>query len=186
MKRKTKKDAQLVELITTIQGQLAVLDRKFDHFMTKSLTELAQAMAAAKPAPVRPVLIQQPANRLPVDRPHRLMYAVICYMCGKDCEIPFKPSGNRPVYCQSCFAKRKAQVHNSPNLPLSQMVTTKASSPVQSPQTSHLNPKDKKKAVKSKAITKKKTARPKKKSAKKKTATKKKITRKEVVKKKKA
>jgi len=31
----------------------------------------------------------------------------ICAECNKECEIPFKPSGDRPVYCKECFSKRK-------------------------------------------------------------------------------
>ena len=27
--------------------------------------------------------------------------------CGKECEVPFKPDGTRPVYCQECYAKRR-------------------------------------------------------------------------------
>jgi CxxC-x17-CxxC domain-containing protein len=27
--------------------------------------------------------------------------------CKKECEVPFKPSGERPVYCRDCFSKRK-------------------------------------------------------------------------------
>ncbi|MEJ2673485.1 MAG: DNA-directed RNA polymerase [Deltaproteobacteria bacterium] len=30
-----------------------------------------------------------------------------CAECGKECEVPFKPSGTRPVYCRECFAKRR-------------------------------------------------------------------------------
>ncbi len=111
MKRKTKKDNDIYELITTIQGQLAVLDKKFDNFMTKSLTELAEALAAAKPAPVRPVIVRQPAMAQPGGRLERPMFAVVCYTCGEDCEIPFKPSGNRPVYCKTCFIKHPHIVH---------------------------------------------------------------------------
>ncbi|MCK4463215.1 MAG: hypothetical protein KAU58_02780 [Candidatus Omnitrophica bacterium] len=32
---------------------------------------------------------------------------VICADCNKECEVPFKPSGDRPVYCKECFSKRK-------------------------------------------------------------------------------
>jgi len=183
MKRKTKKDAELVGLITTIQEQLAVLDKKFDHFMTKSLTELAQAMAAAKPAPVRPIFVQQPANRLPVDRPARPMFAVVCYSCGEDCEIPFKPSGNRPVYCQVCFAKRKEQSRISRTTPIS-LVGPKATSTIISKAPV---PKSKtiKKAVKKKRAPKKKAAA-RKASAKKKSAPKKKTTKKKTMTRKKA
>ena len=31
----------------------------------------------------------------------------VCADCSKECQIPFKPSGGRPVYCQDCFAKRR-------------------------------------------------------------------------------
>jgi CxxC-x17-CxxC domain-containing protein len=31
----------------------------------------------------------------------------VCAGCNKECEIPFKPNGNRPVYCKECFSKRK-------------------------------------------------------------------------------
>jgi len=30
-----------------------------------------------------------------------------CAECKKECEVPFKPSGDRPVYCKDCFAKRR-------------------------------------------------------------------------------
>jgi CxxC-x17-CxxC domain-containing protein len=31
------------------------------------------------------------------------MHPAICSSCGKKCEVPFKPSGNKPVYCSECF-----------------------------------------------------------------------------------
>lgn len=30
-----------------------------------------------------------------------------CSECNSICEIPFKPTGNRPVYCSDCFSKHK-------------------------------------------------------------------------------
>src|SRR3989344_8180600 len=38
------------------------------------------------------------------DRP-REMTKVTCSECGKETEVPFKPTGDRPVYCRECFAK---------------------------------------------------------------------------------
>ena len=32
---------------------------------------------------------------------------VICAECGMECQVPFKPSADRPVYCKDCFSKRK-------------------------------------------------------------------------------
>ncbi len=37
----------------------------------------------------------------------REMHKAICADCGKETEIPFKPSGDRPVYCQECYQKHK-------------------------------------------------------------------------------
>jgi len=30
-----------------------------------------------------------------------------CSECKKECEVPFKPSGDRPVYCKDCYSKKK-------------------------------------------------------------------------------
>lgn len=38
----------------------------------------------------------------PSDGP-RQMYPAICSQCGKSCEVPFKPTGDRPIYCNNCF-----------------------------------------------------------------------------------
>ncbi len=35
----------------------------------------------------------------------RQMTKTICSTCGKDCEVPFKPTGSKPVYCSDCFEK---------------------------------------------------------------------------------
>jgi CxxC-x17-CxxC domain-containing protein len=36
-------------------------------------------------------------------RPGRVMHDVICSNCGKLTQVPFVPTGSRPVYCQDCF-----------------------------------------------------------------------------------
>jgi CxxC-x17-CxxC domain-containing protein len=33
------------------------------------------------------------------------MHKATCSSCGKECDLPFKPTGDRPVYCRDCFAK---------------------------------------------------------------------------------
>lgn len=37
----------------------------------------------------------------------REMHKAVCAQCGKDCEVPFKPKDDRPVYCSDCFEKRR-------------------------------------------------------------------------------
>jgi len=41
------------------------------------------------------------------NRGPREMHKATCSECKKECEVPFKPSGDRPVYCKECFQKRK-------------------------------------------------------------------------------
>lgn len=35
------------------------------------------------------------------------MHKAICSECGKTCEVPFKPTGDKPVYCKECFGEKK-------------------------------------------------------------------------------
>ena len=38
------------------------------------------------------------------DRP--TMHKAICDECGDECQVPFRPTGDKPVYCSSCFEKQ--------------------------------------------------------------------------------
>jgi CxxC-x17-CxxC domain-containing protein len=37
----------------------------------------------------------------------REMHKATCADCGKECDVPFKPDGTRPVYCRECYSKRR-------------------------------------------------------------------------------
>jgi CxxC-x17-CxxC domain-containing protein len=36
----------------------------------------------------------------------REMHEVVCAACGVTTEVPFKPTGEKPVYCRDCFGTR--------------------------------------------------------------------------------
>lgn len=36
----------------------------------------------------------------------RTMHKTTCSKCGDTCEVPFVPTGEKPVYCSECFSKR--------------------------------------------------------------------------------
>jgi CxxC-x17-CxxC domain-containing protein len=36
------------------------------------------------------------------DRPKQ-MHPATCSKCGQECEVPFRPTGDRPVFCSTCF-----------------------------------------------------------------------------------
>ena len=38
----------------------------------------------------------------------REMHPVVCAECGKDTTVPFRPRGDRPVYCSDCFSKQSS------------------------------------------------------------------------------
>lgn len=48
------------------------------------------------------------------DQYGRQMYVVKCSVCGKDAQVPFKPSGNRPVYCRDCYMQQRQQRGGGP------------------------------------------------------------------------
>ena len=37
------------------------------------------------------------------DRGEKQMFHAVCDKCGKDCEVPFRPSSDKPIYCSKCF-----------------------------------------------------------------------------------
>ncbi len=39
-------------------------------------------------------------------RGDRRMYPVVCDKCGRDCEVPFRPDGSKPIYCSDCFERQ--------------------------------------------------------------------------------
>ncbi len=39
----------------------------------------------------------------------REMHDATCSSCGKQTQVPFKPSGDRPVYCLDCFKAQKGR-----------------------------------------------------------------------------
>jgi CxxC-x17-CxxC domain-containing protein len=87
-------------LINKVQQQLSAIENKLDILISGSSKR-----------PFEKNYSQQPSRRF--DHPHRHdrgpreMHKATCAECNKECEIPFKPSGDRPVYCRDCFAKRK-------------------------------------------------------------------------------
>ncbi len=33
----------------------------------------------------------------------KTMFQAVCDKCGQDCEVPFRPTGEKPVLCNNCF-----------------------------------------------------------------------------------
>jgi CxxC-x17-CxxC domain-containing protein len=35
------------------------------------------------------------------------MFTATCSRCGKECRLPFRPTGARPVFCSDCFQQNR-------------------------------------------------------------------------------
>ena len=87
----------IVGLITTLVQKLTSLETKMDTLLSRTAPRPFEA----------PRQQPMPAPSTEQRRDTRPMYKAICADCKKECEVPFRPSGDRPVYCKACFTKRK-------------------------------------------------------------------------------
>jgi len=42
------------------------------------------------------------------------MYSATCANCGKQCEVPFRPTGSKPVLCRECFQQNRGSDSRRP------------------------------------------------------------------------
>lgn len=43
-----------------------------------------------------------------------LKHSAVCDECGKECQVPFKPTSGKPIYCDECFEKKGRRNSNRP------------------------------------------------------------------------
>jgi len=43
------------------------------------------------------------------DRGPKELHKAICAECKRECQVPFKPTEGKPVYCRDCFQKHRPQ-----------------------------------------------------------------------------
>jgi CxxC-x17-CxxC domain-containing protein len=105
----------LVTAMMKLVERLEVLEKKTDLMLGRVSNlpaEVRQAVAnLQRPESSRPAqTVPHPGNNAPQNQAprERILYKAVCADCCKSCEVPFRPSGDRPVYCPACFAIRKA------------------------------------------------------------------------------
>ena len=59
---------------------------------------MVTAVAAATPAA---------ASGGGYDAVPREMFSATCSSCGREAQVPFRPSGAKPVYCSDCFTSQR-------------------------------------------------------------------------------
>jgi len=101
MKKISKNETDMLDLINKIQAQLFAIDKKVDTLINRSISEAKPSSPAPSANTNRPPINPNDSHK------GRMKFTAICADCNKECTIPFKPSGDRPVYCQDCFSRRK-------------------------------------------------------------------------------
>jgi CxxC-x17-CxxC domain-containing protein len=48
------------------------------------------------------------------DRGPVTMHKAVCDECQKSCEVPFRPSGDKPIFCNECFSSKKGADDRGP------------------------------------------------------------------------
>ena len=107
MKRSRAKSALRVDpylegLMAKLLERLIGLEKKIDKVLAQTAGRSSESAEA-----------KQPPHR------DRVLYEAICADCHKVCEVPFRPTETRPVYCKECWAKRKGgHTPSSPGMPV--------------------------------------------------------------------
>ena len=100
-------ELDIAALMVKMQQQLVILENKIDSLISQSSERPSRGSNYSKP-------FQRFDNSRRFGRGgrdnnyrERSFTKAICADCKAECEVPFKPSGDRPVYCKECFAKHK-------------------------------------------------------------------------------
>ncbi|MFC1704029.1 CxxC-x17-CxxC domain-containing protein [Candidatus Omnitrophota bacterium] len=92
-------ETDVAVLMNKMQQQLITLEQKIDA-LSNRLPEKHFSKSSDR--------FHRYGNRKQGDRSRTRNFTVaVCADCNSECEVPFKPSGDRPVYCKECFSKHK-------------------------------------------------------------------------------
>lgn len=108
MKKRLQVEPEISALIIKVQEQLASLEKKIDTLIGRPLPRPPEQKPFYKPFQHPSQGNNRADSRQGNNFRERAMHKTICADCKKECEVPFKPTGDRPVYCKECFSKRKA------------------------------------------------------------------------------
>ncbi|MBU1998910.1 MAG: hypothetical protein KKE64_05385 [Candidatus Omnitrophica bacterium] len=90
-----------------MQKQLVILENKIDTLLSQSSEKSFKSEYNPRPFQRFDRQNRYDKRSSGDNFRERNFTKAICAECNKECEVPFKPTGDRPVYCKICFAKRK-------------------------------------------------------------------------------
>jgi len=93
--------------IGKIQQQLTFLEQKLDTLIAQSAQKSVERKEYGRPSRRFDSSFRRDRGGRENSFAERSFTKAICAECKTECEVPFRPSGDRPVYCKECFSKRK-------------------------------------------------------------------------------
>lgn len=119
-----KKDrfSDLFELMTQLGARFETLEKKVEMVLSKGQVFPPRVVVAPEnhhpvshgihpdqsshePSSVGGSVLVKQTN---ISGRRKNLFQAVCADCQKNCEVPFKPTGERPVYCNECFRSRKS------------------------------------------------------------------------------
>jgi CxxC-x17-CxxC domain-containing protein len=102
-------EPNVADFFTRMQEKLSAIEKKIDTLIGQAAVKPQTAQAPRFHGPFQRSGHQERYQQARVENNFRdrILHKAICADCSKECEVPFKPTGDRPVYCKDCFSKRK-------------------------------------------------------------------------------
>src|SRR5687767_2684396 len=95
-----KVDPYLEGFMTKFVERLIRIENKMDTLLSRKDTGKQPSHSSQQP-PLAP-------------RHERQLYEAVCADCHKVCEVPFRPTEDRAVYCKECWGRRKQGSNQNP------------------------------------------------------------------------
>lgn len=108
-------EPDLAGFISKVQQQLSTMEKKLDILIGQSSKRPFEKSYSQRPPQRFDRSQRHDRGRQGGGHREKTYTKVICSDCNKECEIPFKPSEDRPVFCSDCFAIRNKDHSYSPN-----------------------------------------------------------------------
>ncbi len=102
-----RQEFDIASLLNKMQQQLVLLEQKIDALLSRPSERPAGEGRFSNPLQRFGHSYSQGGRAQENSFRERALYKAICADCNKECEVPFRPSQDRPVYCRECFSKRK-------------------------------------------------------------------------------
>lgn len=114
---KVNKKIDLEGLLSELQVRFDSLSEKLDTVLSKTSVILSMINSERDPGFKTEATVTKkftiPQDNVPRERK---MYKAVCAECKVECEVPFVPRAERPVYCKTCYSNRRKE-NNQRNMP---------------------------------------------------------------------